>query len=164
MMPSLPLVRVSFKKEIWVVLITLGVVTSLPIVGLVSLSEVSSQKTSEVSLYTGPVSTVDTYDFGECTYWAALRREQSGHAIPNSWGNANTWAIRAAAAGYLVDHVPEVGAIMETTAGPYGHVAYVESVGMDGSWTISEMNFKGWDMVDSRSLASSYAGEYSFIH
>jgi surface antigen len=164
MMPSLVLAGVSFKKEIWTILIVLGAVMAMPIVGLVSLSGVSSEKTSALFLYTGPVSTVDTYDFGQCTYWAALRRTQAGHPIPSSWGNANTWAIRASSNGYVVDHVPEVGAIMETTAGPYGHVAYVESVGSDGLWTISEMNFKGWDVVDNRTLPAGEAAMYSFIH
>jgi surface antigen len=164
MMPALALAPLSFKKEIWVVLITLGVIVLLPIVTLASTSNYSSDKTSALSLYTGPISTTDTYYYGQCTYWAALRRQQTGKPIPNDWGNANTWAVNARLAGYLVDQVPAVGAIMETTSGPFGHVAFVESVRDDGSWTVSEMNFKGWDVTDNRTLPAAAAKQYSFIH
>jgi len=53
---------------------------------------------------------------------------------------------------------------MQTDAGPLGHVAFVESVGADGSWTISEINYKGWDEVDSRTLPAAAAKQYNFIH
>jgi surface antigen len=165
MNPAIIFGAVSFRKEISVVLITLGAIISLPIVALVASSEYSKDKTSTVALYTGPISVTDTYDFGYCTYWVALRREQTGHPIPDNWGNANTWAYYAETTGYRVDHVPEVGAIMQTTAGPLGHVAYVESVDpVDGSWTISEMNFKGWDVSDIRALTAVDALSYNFIH
>lgn len=139
----------------------------VPVIDLLSLSEfhslAASQSVSHVSLYTGPISTADTYFFGQCTYWASLRREQSGHPIPNNWGNANTWAIRASLAGYTVDHTPTVGAIMQTTAGPFGHVAYVEAVDLNGGWTISEMNYRDWDITDNRTLSQSEASDYNFI-
>ena len=165
MMPAIGLAKVSFKKEIWIVMVSLAVIVALPLVALASTSSYSSEKTSALSLYTGPVSTTDTYFFGQCTYWAALRREQIGKPVPNDWGNANTWAINARVAGYLVDHVPAVGAVMETTAGQFGHVAFVESVDADnGSWTISEMNYKGWDVTDNRTLPAAFAFQYNFIH
>jgi surface antigen len=53
---------------------------------------------------------------------------------------------------------------MQTGAGPLGHVAFVENVAPDGTWTISEMNFKGWDEVDSRTMKSKMAADYNFIH
>ncbi len=165
MNPSVIAVSISFKKEIWTVLVTLAVIVSLPVVALVASSDFSDQKASAVSLYSGPISVSDTYDFGYCTYWAALRREQTGHLIPNNWGNANTWAYNAKMAGYNVGGVPAAGAVMQTTAGPLGHVAYVESVNQaDGSWTISEMNFKGWDVSDTRTLSADDAPSYSFIY
>jgi surface antigen len=155
----------SFKREIIIVLISVGVVLALPVVILVSATNVGALADPSNQLYVAPVSTTNTYAFGNCTYWAALQREQVGRPIPNNWGNANTWASNALLAGYSVDRVPTVGAIMQTTAGPLGHVAYVESVNpVDGSWTISEMNFRGWDIVDSRTLSRSDAIIYSFIH
>jgi hypothetical protein len=40
------------------------------------------------------------------------------------WGNANNWANAAASAGYTVNNRPSAGAIMQSTAGAYGHVFY----------------------------------------
>jgi surface antigen len=165
MMPLMAVGAVSFKREIWIVLITLGVIVALPIIAIMSVVNVGVLKDTSVALYTGPISVADTYDYGYCTYWSALRREQTGKPIPNSWGNANTWGFNAQAAGYAVDHAPSVGAVMQTTAGVFGHVAYVESVSpTDGSWTISEMNFKAWDVVDNRTLRATEAKNYYFIH
>jgi surface antigen len=74
------------------------------------------------------------------------------------------WDDNAKATGYVVDHSPTPNAIMQSDAGPLGHVAFVESVGTEGSWTISEMNFKGWDEVDSRTLPASASKQFVFIH
>jgi len=54
--------------------------------------------------------------------------------------------------------VPMVGAIMVqgiSWASPVGHVAYVESVNGDGSFTVSEMNYGGWGRVDYRTIKST---------
>ncbi len=164
MKPLMLLGVISFKKEITIVLVSLAVIVSLPVVALASVVGAQPAKDTTATLYAGPISVTNTYDFGYCTYWAALRREQDGHPIPNSWGNANTWAYRALAQGFKVSHIPAAGSVMQTTAGPLGHVAYVESVNpADGSWTISEMNFKGWDVVDNRTLSARAASDYYFI-
>ena len=105
----------------------------------------------------------DKYAWGNCTYWAALRRAQTGNPIPNTWSDATYWASRARADGYTVDHTPTVGAIMQTSGG-IGHVAFVEAVSKDGSWRISEMNARGFNVVDYRTLSASAAALYSFIH
>ncbi len=67
--------------------------------------------------------------------------------IPSCWwenwfnmGNASNWANAAASSGYTVNNTPKVGAIMQTTQGYYGHVAYVEGVNSNGSVRVSEMN------------------------
>ncbi len=156
---------VSFKKELWIILATLIMLLSLPVIALFSVTDVSALKDPAITLYSGPLATTNTYDFGYCTYWAALRREQSGRPIPNSWGNANTWAMRAVAQGYNVDTMPAVGAVMQTSTGPLGHVAYVERVDpVSGDWTITEMNFKAWDQVDQRTVPARNAAQYFFIH
>lgn len=113
-----------------------------------------------------PFLTTNTYAWGNCTYWAAKRRAQTGNPIPNSWGNAATWATRAAQDGYVVNHRPSSGAIMQTpySAGGLGHVAFVESVDPNGTWHISEMNVIGLDKVDDKSLPLSVAARYNFIH
>ncbi len=50
----------------------------------------------------------------------------------------NNWAAAAQGAGFTVNHTPSKGAILQSSEGPFGHVAYVESVNSDGSVTISE--------------------------
>jgi surface antigen len=120
-----------------------------------------------VGLYQGPLSTTDTYDWGNCTYWAALLRQQAGDPIPNGWGNASSWALNAKLDGYVVNNTPATGAIMQISDvdNGLGHVAYVESVdSLTGAWTISEMNVKGLDIVDTRTYPASAAAGFNFIH
>jgi len=155
--------RTSLKKELMIVGAVLITLTMMPIVVFISVANVDAL--SVFSLFDQPANAQVTYDYGWCTYWAALRRLQVGSAIPNTWGNANTWAERAQKMNYLVDHTPSAGAIMQTTAGKEGHVAYVESVNpITGEWTISEMNWVGWDIQSSRTLKAADATKYNFIH
>lgn len=106
------------------------------------------------------------YSFGYCTYWAAGRRAEAGSPIPNNWGNANTWDDLARMSGYRVDNIPEAGSIFQTDG--YGHsiyhVAYVESVNSDGSIVISEMNFSGWNVVNTRVISPAEVPRYNYIH
>ena len=66
----------------------------------------------------------------ETAYYAFDRRAQLGRSIGSLWGNANNWNYAAKVAGFKVDKTPEVGAIFQTAAGPYGHVGVVESVNL----------------------------------
>jgi surface antigen len=152
------------KTIILAVVGVLAFVLIMPVVAVASVTNIAALASPSVTLYTGPTYAGDLYDYGQCTYWAALRRSQVGRPVPGNWGNADTWASRASASGFLVDHSPSVGAVMQTTAGEYGHVAYVESVSAGGSWTISEMNFKGWDEVDARTFTAADDSLYNFIH
>lgn len=94
----------------------------------------------------------NTYDYGYCTWYVKNRR---GASLPNRLGNANTWYSRAAASGMAVGSAPRAGAVGTTTAGPYGHVVYVESVNDDGSVNVSEMNYRGWGIQTSRTAPAS---------
>jgi surface antigen len=53
---------------------------------------------------------------------------------------------------------------MVTNESGYGHVAYVESVNGDGSWTVSEMNYRGWDQVDQRTIRPGGVPLIGFIY
>jgi LysM repeat protein len=96
----------------------------------------------------GPFSN-SKFVYGQCTYYVASRRN-----VP--WtGDAWMWFGGAKAMGYATGLVPEPGAIMVTWESVYyGHVAYVEQVNADGSFIVSEMNFRGWNIIDTRTLRS----------
>jgi surface antigen len=98
------------------------------------------------------------FSFGYCTWYVATKRY-----VP--WfGNAIEWWPNARAYGLPEGQAPRVGAIMVTRESGFGHVAYVEAVNSDGSWTVSEMNFIGWDVVDRRTLRYGQAPVVGFIY
>jgi surface antigen len=96
----------------------------------------------------------------ECVSWAAWRRADIGRPIPGGWGNANQWANAARAAGYTVDNTPQVGAIAQTDAGPYGHVAIVEAI-QGSDVIVSEMNYDDAGHYRLGTYAASY---FDYIH
>lgn len=156
---------VSFRKEIRIVLCTLLLLVAMPFVAVFTLFDLDVLAgDSSLKIYGGPASTKNTYIWGYCTFWTAQRRIEVGNPIPNNWGDANTWDDGALAVGYIVDHTPSVGAIMQTDAGKEGHVAFVEKVNPDGSWEISEMNVKGWNILSNRTMSAERANNYNFIH
>lgn len=55
------------------------------------------------------------------------RREKSGKRQLGVWGYANTWAVQARDAGYVVDSIPQAGDVFSTGYTPY----FVESVEED---------------------------------
>lgn len=99
----------------------------------------------------------NTYDYGNCTEYVASRIK-----VPNSWGNANTWAANAQAEGITVSATPRVGAIAQSTAGGYGHVAVVVAVG-DGTVTVDEMNVHGLAVVDEATYPVSAFNNYIYV-
>lgn len=105
------------------------------------------------------------YDWGQCTWHAFNRRAQIGKGISTYWWNANNWDSGARADGYTVDHNPTVGSIMQSDAGYYGHVAFVERVNGDGSITVSEMNYSaGPGILTYRTIPASQRGYFNYIH
>lgn len=156
-------------------IIALAIALTLVIVPAIALSSLtdllalgtSSGGDQNIYLYTGPMVAGDTYAFGNCTWWVAYLRIKIDDPIPNTWGNAITWATRAEADGYLVNQTPSYGAIMQDPNAPggLGHVAFVTNVDSStGQWTISEMNRAGFDEVDTRVMPASSAELYNFIH
>lgn len=164
----------SMKKYVAIALATIVVIVSLPILTVFSMGSSvvsflagtpSAEAAASQGFYMGGPVPGDTYEWGNCTYWAFAQRLWAGHPIPTSWGNANTWDDNAIADNYVVDHTPAVGAVMQTDVGQWGHVAYVNKVEADtGTWTITEMNAPGLNMVGTRTFAASSALYYTFIH
>lgn len=90
------------------------------------------------------------YSYGYCTEWVASQRPVG------QWGDASAWKYQAQADGWTVSSTPITGAI----AWQPGHVAYVESVG-DGTVTVSEKNYKGWNIISTRTVPIS---TFSYIY
>lgn len=167
----------SMKRIAIVVCATLVLIVSMPIGAVLAFTNIpllgwvaplaDAATATGGTIYNDPITAGNNYDYGFCTYWAALRRIQTHDPIPNDWGDAITWNIRAMLAGYVVDQTPSPGAIFQWPDAPggLGHVAYVESVDpTTGAWTISEMNAAGWDVVDNRTYPAAAAHHYNFIH
>lgn len=106
------------------------------------------------------------YDYGQCTWWAYVRRHQLGLPVGSYFGNGGQWANSARAHGYRVDQSPSVGAIIVFAPGQdgadpvYGHVAIVEAV-YGNRVLISESNVRGLGVISYRNL---YAPGHWFIH
>jgi LysM repeat protein len=92
------------------------------------------------------------FPVGWCTYYVATWRNVTWR------GDAGWWYDNARAQGYPVGSKPKVGAIMVTWESYLGHVAYVESVNADGSWTVSEMNYVAFDVIDWRTIKPGQLG------
>ena len=77
------------------------------------------------------------------------------------WGNANQWDDNARRLGYPVNGTPAPGAIAQTDAGTWGHVAWVESVNGDGTVTIEEYNANYTGAYRKRVVP---VGAFQYIH
>jgi surface antigen len=105
------------------------------------------------------------YDYGYCTWYASMKRAQTGRPVPSNLGNASTWKLLAGRAGIPTGNVPQAGAVIWTPPRDYyGHVGYVESVNPDGSVNISEMNTVGWGVVSYKTLSAEQAAGYGYIY
>jgi hypothetical protein len=98
------------------------------------------------------------FPYGYCTYYVSQHRD-----IPWS-GNAITWLSGARAYGFATGDVPKVGAILVTSESRAGHVALVESVNDDGTFTVSEMNYEGYGVISTRTISDSYGAIMGFIY
>lgn len=112
-----------------------------------------------------PIYGGNGYDYGYCTWYAAVKRAQIGRPIPSNLGNASTWLNLASRAGLATGSTPQAGAVIWTPPRDwYGHVGYVESVGEDGSVVVSEMNVVGWGRVSTKTLTAEQAASYRYIY
>ena len=108
-----------------------------------------------------PVGTFanNRFPWGWCTWYVATRRDVT-------WaGDAYQWFGNAQAQGYSVGSAPEAGSIMVTWESGWGHVAYVESVSAtDGSWLVSEANFRGFGVASQRTISPGQVPLIGFIY
>lgn len=100
---------------------------------------------------------------GNCTWWAAYKRPDIAAAVSGSGWNGGQWSDKLSGKGFQVDSVPKTGAIVEFS--DPGHVAYTESVGENGSFTVSEMDAYGsLGFVDGVNNATYYRGSGNTYH
>lgn len=104
------------------------------------------------------VAAGNRFPYGYCTWYAYNRK-------PVPWnGNAWQWFGNAQAAGWATGSTPRAGSIMVTWESSFGHVAYVESVAANGDWTVSEMNFSAWGVVNARTIHPGGVPLIGFIY
>ena len=116
---------------------------------------------SGVSYGNVAASVGNRYAPGNCTWYSYERRLALGRPIGSFWGNANTWAASARAAGFTVNKTPAPGAIFQSSGGYYGHVGIVDRV-ENGRVFVSDMNFAGYNVITHRELTNP--GAYNYIH
>lgn len=78
----------------------------------------------------------------ECVSYTAWKVYQKNGYMPywGGRGHAYQWPANADAAGIPRGSTPRVGSVAVLYGGPYGHVAWVESVNGDGTINISQYN------------------------
>lgn len=105
------------------------------------------------------------YPYRNCTDFVAWKLTMLGVPPRRFWGlgNADTWGTHARAHGVRNNSTPAVGAVAVTTAGPYGHVAFVTRV-FDGRITVVQYD-RGQDGAYSTQTGTPRAlGLTSFDH
>src|SRR5919197_6446422 len=118
----------------------------------------AAQLAAQARASTAKSASGNHFAFGYCTWYVASRRY-----IPR-FGNAIQWWPNARPYGSGEGLTPKVGAVMVTRESYWGHVAYVESVNADGSWTVSEMNYVAWNVVDRRTIFPGQTPLVGFIY
>lgn len=116
-----------------------------------------AQAQTAISIQPSYSTAGNTYGYGYCTWYV----KNVASWIPNGLGNANTWYYRAQSFGLSTGTTPRAGAVGTTERGSLGHVVYVRAVHGDGTITISEMNYAGWNVVSSR---TANASEFRYIY
>ena len=98
------------------------------------------------------------FPWGWCTWYVSTRRNVT-------WvGDAYQWFANAQVQGYPVGSSPQAGSVMVTWESGLGHVAYVESVDTDGSWLVSEANFRGFGVTSQRVIKPGQVPLIGFIY
>ena len=77
-----------------------------------------------------------------------------------NWGNANTWDDAAKRTGVKVNKTPKPGAVAQSNAGKYGHVAWVTAVN-GNKVTIEEYNWAKREGYGKRTVDKS---TFNYIH
>ena len=104
-----------------------------------SISSLNSKK----AIVAPANSSGNTYSYGYCTWYVKNQLSR----VNNGWHNAYQWSYYAKLDGFGVYNSP----IVNSVAVKGNHVAVVTAVNGD-QMTISEMNYKGWNIQSSRTI------------
>lgn len=104
---------------------------------------------------------INLYTQGQCTFYAFQRRLELNSPISNLWGDAKYWGDQARYQGFVVNNIPQLGAILVTKEGVYGHVAIVEKI-LPTHIVVSEMNWIAPYVVNQRIIHDF--NQYDYIH
>lgn len=104
---------------------------------------------------------INLYTQGQCTFYAFQRRLELNSPISNLWGDAKYWGDQARYQGFVVNNTPQLGAILVTKEGVYGHVAIVEKI-LPTHIIVSEMNWIAPYVVNQRIIYDF--NQYDYIH
>ena len=96
------------------------------------------------------INNASSYVWGQCTFYAA----QVASWVPAGLGNAGEWLGNAQRKGLATSSTPVAGSVVVYGAGggysSFGHVAVVTGVHSDGTFDVSEMNYKGINVISQR--------------
>lgn len=113
--------------------------------------------------YTSTTSQFPCGAHGNCTWWAAYMRPDL--AAAGIHGNGKEWYNNASNLGFQVGSQPKVGAIAVFSNGTAGHVVYIKSLGGNGSFGASEMEWFGSqgfvDGVNNATYSPNSNGTYN---
>lgn len=105
------------------------------------------------------------YEYRNCTSYVAWHLAAAGvnTGLFRDLGNAAQWLTAVSGkAGVVINHIPSPGAVAVWESGPYGHVAWVDSVS-GGGVTVSDYNYAGTGAYARRKLGRADAPA-AYIH
>jgi surface antigen len=100
------------------------------------------------------------YEYRNCTDYVQWRESQVGVSIPSNLGNGGQWYSNAPASERSLTPKPWDAAVVP---GNPGHVAFVESVNVDGTITVSEYNHDTQGDGDTRTGKAAAMGFTEFL-
>ena len=146
--------------------LAIGAVLAVVVLAIVLIAAAVGAVVEGVAGITDPAGTTSAstssqvavagWPWGQCTWYVALRRAEMGE--PVTWGgDAWEWLANADAQGKPTTSMPLPGEIVVyRRGGPYdpldGHVALVVAI-TPTSYTVSEANYYGLGVIDTRSIA-----------
>lgn len=108
--------------------------------------------------------------WGNCTwfawYWRRNHMPSNFHLPSRVLGNASVW--HATLGEFRMGNIPAYGAVMQSSGGPFGHVAVITSVNPGVSVVLQEMNWSGpngsFNHVYESTMSWSDALKYNYIY